>query len=168
MMALALVSFGSFFVARIAKPAEPPIEIEKAAHDLGWSELFISYGRSLAHVSLRTIPLIVIGIWTSMWIMPRIWLGTLDLIGGARIFGIVTVALGASLLTLPSLFEIPLALSVLAAGGPTGAAAAVLFAGPATNLSSLLVIGRHSSWKVGVTLALVVWVIAATGGLLVR
>ena len=72
----------------------------------------------------------------------------IDAVNGTRISVIVIVALIAVLLTLPSMFEIPLALSVLAAGGPAGAAAALLFAGPAINLPSLLVIGRYSSWKV--------------------
>jgi len=58
---------------------------------------------------------------------------------------------------LPSLFEIPLALSMLAVGGPAGGAAALLFAGPATNLPSLIVIGRYSSWKVAASLAVLVW-----------
>jgi uncharacterized membrane protein YraQ (UPF0718 family) len=39
--------------------------------------------------------------------------------------------------TLPSLFEIPLALSMLVVGRPAGGVAALLFAGPATNLPSL-------------------------------
>jgi len=49
-----------------------------------------------------------------------------------------------------------------------GAAAAVLFAGPAINLPSLLVIGRYSSWKVAVALASLIWLIAAGGGILIR
>jgi uncharacterized membrane protein YraQ (UPF0718 family) len=67
---------------------------------------------------------------------------------------------------LANAIEIPLALSVLAEGGPAGAAAALLFAGPAINLPSLLVIGRYSSLKVALALALLVWAVAAGGGLL--
>jgi uncharacterized membrane protein YraQ (UPF0718 family) len=46
--------------------------------------------------------------------------------------------------------------------------AALLFAGPAINLPSLLVTGRFSSWRVAVALAAVVWGIAATGGVMLR
>jgi uncharacterized membrane protein YraQ (UPF0718 family) len=46
--------------------------------------------------------------------------------------------------------------------------AALLLAGPAINLPSLLVIGRFSSWRVAVALAAVVWGIAATGGVMLR
>jgi len=69
---------------------------------------------------------------------------------------------------LPSFFEIPLAFSILAAGAPVGAAAAVLFAGPIINLPSLLVVGRRASWKAAVLLAFSVWVIAFSGGLILR
>jgi len=81
---------------------------------------------------------------------------------------VAIIALFAVMLTLPSLFEIPLALLMLSAGGPAGGAAALLFAGPAINLPSLLVIGRYSSWKVAAGLAVLVWGIALTGGLLLR
>jgi uncharacterized protein len=87
-------------------------------------------------------------------------------VSSLRIVTIVTVALFGVLLTLPSLFEIPLTLSVLAAGGPAGAAAALLFAGPAINLPSLLVIGRYGGWKMAAILGLLIWGIAAAGGLL--
>jgi uncharacterized protein len=79
---------------------------------------------------------------------------------------IVVIAFFAVLLTLPSFFEIPLALSFLAAGGPAGAAAALLFAGPAINIPSLLVIGRSAGWKRAASVALVVWCMGAVGGLL--
>ncbi len=167
-MALTLVLIGSALVASITRSPKIPIEPEKVDRDTSWSELFSAYAKSLAYISVRTVPLILIGIWASMWIMARLSLNTLGATASAKVFSIAIVALIAVLLTLPSLFEIPLALSILAAGGPTGAAAAVLFAGPAINLPSLLVIGRHSSWKVGVTLAGLVWAIAATGGLLLR
>jgi hypothetical protein len=49
---------------------------------------------------------------------------------GAHVLAVAIIALVAMMLTLPSLFEIPLALSMLAVGGPAGGAAALLFAGP--------------------------------------
>jgi uncharacterized membrane protein YraQ (UPF0718 family) len=82
--------------------------------------------------------------------------------------GIVIIALAALLavlIALPSFFEIPLAFSILAAGAPLGAAAAVIFAGPIVNLPSLLVVGRHAGWKVSALLASSVWPIAFLGGL---
>lgn len=100
-----------------------------------------------------------------MWVMRRLPPSP-GAATGAHVLAVTIIALVAVLLTLPSLFEIPLALSLLAAGGPVGGAVAILFAGPATNLASLLVIGRYSSWKVAASLAVLIWGIALTGGLL--
>ena len=163
-MALMLVLMGSVLVARIAQPRVSATPPAAESGESTWVGLLAGYAKSLAYVSLRTVPLILVGIWASMWIMSRLPLTSA--VAGGRVVSIVIIALFAVLLTLPSLFEIPLALSVLAAGGPAGAAAALLFAGPAINLPSLLVIGRYSSWKVAATLALLVWAIAAVGGVL--
>ena len=163
-MALILVLVGSLLVARITRPRILEVAPTAESGESTWVELLAGYAKSLAYVSLRTVPLILVGIWASMWIMSRLPLT--GAVTGARFVSIVIIALFAVLLTLPSLFEIPLALSVLAAGGPAGAAAALLFAGPAINLPSLLVIGRYGGWKVAAALALLVWAIAAAGGLL--
>jgi uncharacterized protein len=162
-MALILVLVASVLVARIIRPSILAAPLTAELGEITWVGLLTSYAKSLAYVSLRTVPLILVGIWASMWIMSRL---PLSAVAGAPVVSIVIIALFAVLLTLPSLFEIPLALSVLAAGGPAGAAAALLFAGPAINLPSLLVIGRYSGWKVAAALALLVWAIAAAGGLL--
>ena len=163
-MALILVLVASVLVARIIRPSILAAPLTAELAEFTWVGLLTSYAKSLAYVSLRTVPLILAGIWASMWIMSRLPLTSAA--AGGRVVSIVIIALFAVLLTLPSLFEIPLALSVLAAGGPAGAAAALLFAGPAINLPSLIVIGRYSSWKVAATLALLVWAIAAVGGVL--
>jgi hypothetical protein len=72
---------------------------------------------------------------------------------GGGIVVIALVALFVLPLALPSFFEIPLALSILAAGAPLGAAAAVLFAGPIVNLPSLLAVVPYVGWKVSALLA---------------
>jgi len=153
----------------VARIAQTPILIRPSTSEenqITWLGLLASYAKSVAYISLRVVPLILLGIWASMWIMSH--LSLTGALSGARVLSILMIALFAVLLTLPSLFEIPLALSVLAAGGPPGAAAALLFAGPAINLPSLLVIGRYSNWKVAVSLALLVWGIAVVGALCLR
>jgi uncharacterized membrane protein YraQ (UPF0718 family) len=65
-----------------------------------------------------------------------------------------TLFIGAVfLLPLPTLFEIPLAYSLLLSGAPLGMIAAVLFIGPAVNLPSLLVVSRAAGIKAGLLLA---------------
>ena len=167
-MALIMVLLGSAVLAKITRdPASSPISEKDAPQNSTWRGLLTSYANSIVHVSVRTVPLILLGIWASMWIMRRLppQLGAAT---GSHVFALAIIALVAMMLTLPSLFEIPLALSMLAFGGPAGGAAALLFAGPATNLPSLLVIGRYSSWKVSASLAIMVWGIALAGGLLLR
>jgi len=167
-MALIMALLGPAVVAKITRDSALPATPEKdAPQNSTWRGLLTSYANSIVHVSVRTVPLILLGIWASMWIMRRLppQLGAAT---GAHVLAVAMTALVATILTLPSLFEIPLALSMLAVGGPAGGAAALLFAGPAINLPSLIVIGRYSSWKVGASLAVLVWGIALTGGLLLR
>jgi len=85
--------------------------------------------------------------------------------GFAAIFVTATVAVP---LALPTFLEIPLALGLLAAGFPSGAAVALLFAGPAVNLPSLLSIARISGWKVAGSVATMVWLFAVCGGYLIN
>jgi hypothetical protein len=85
----------------------------------------------------------------------------------AKFLAIIVVAAVAVPLALPTFFEIPLALILLASGTPVGAAVAMLIAGPAINLPSLLTIARSTNWKVAMTVAGVVMMLAIAGGLLV-
>jgi uncharacterized protein len=165
-MALIMVLLGSAVVAKITRDSALAPTLEKdASQNSTWRGLLTSYANSIVYVSMRTVPLILLGIWASMWLMRRLP-PQLGAAAGAHVLAMAMIALVATILTLPSLFEIPLALSMLAVGGPAGGAAALLFAGPATNLPSLLVIGRYSSWKVAASLAVLVWGIALAGGLL--
>ena len=164
-MALLLVLAGSLAVAKITHPSVPDLNSEPEVEDGTWWGLLLAYARSLMYVSLRTVPLILVGIWASMWFMRQLP-SNLGANSGIHVLAVMIIATFAVLLTLPTLFEIPLALSILAAGGPVGGAIAVLFAGPAINLPSLLVIGRYSSWKVAASMGAVVWAIAIAGGLL--
>jgi hypothetical protein len=98
-MALMLVLMGSVLVARITQPrvsAKPPTA---DPGDSTWVGLLASYAKSLAYVSLRTVPLILVGIWASMWIMSRLPLT--GAVTGAPVVSIVIIALFAVLLTLP-------------------------------------------------------------------
>jgi hypothetical protein len=69
---------------------------------------------------------------------------------------------------MPTFFEIPLALLLLAAGMPAGAAVALLVAGPATNLPSLFTVARSTGWRAPALVGLTVWALASAAGLLVN
>ncbi len=70
-------------------------------------------------------------------------------------------------LAMPTFFQIPLALLLLSSGAPTGAAVAMMIAGPAINLPSLFTIARSTNWKVAVAVALSILLLAVLGGVFV-
>ena len=167
-MAIVLVVLVSALVARVAGP----VQVRTAGIDEfaetgdGVGDFMRAYFRSLAYITVRTVPWILFGIWVSMVIANRIPIQTLTS-AGPKVLILMVAATGALLLTMPSFFEIPLALSLLAAGASAGTALAVLIAGPAVNLASLLVIARYSHWKFAVLVAGAVWATAVAGGLLI-
>lgn len=114
-----------------------------------------AYARSVLHVVLRTVPLILAGIPVAILIFHRLdqmpSLGTSASIGISIIF-VLTVLL----LPMPTFFEIPLAYGLLLIGLPLGVVIAVLFAGPAVNLPSLLIVGRSAGFKASLLLAVIV------------
>jgi uncharacterized protein len=130
-------------------------------------DVLTAYLRSCRHIAIRTIPLVLLGVLVVM-LIPRRLLPQIGAAMGGRIVVIAVIAMIAVPLALPSFFEIPLASSILAAGAPVGAAAAVLFAGPIVNLPSLLVVGRSAGWRASALLASSIWLIAFLGGLVLR
>src|SRR5262245_20881295 len=121
---------------------------------------------SIGAVALRTIPGLVIGVVLSMLIVQSLPAGFFDTPGN-RLASLLITATIAVPLALPTFLEIPLALSLLAAGFPPGAAVALLFAGPSVNLPSLWSVARVSGTKVAVAVAALVWLLAVTAGLLI-
>ncbi len=126
----------------------------------------LAFGRSILHVTIRTVPWILFGIFLSFWIAARVPLQS-GFAAVSRPLLVLVASAIALLLTLPNFFEIPLALWALAAGLPTGVAAVILFAGPAVNMPSLLTVGANSSWRTAVLVGAIVLLIATAGGLAV-
>ncbi len=128
--------------------------------------LLIRFLRSCAEVAIRTIPLIIVGVLISMAI--AMWLPVGSLASSDRqLIATVMVALIALPLAMPTFFEIPLALLLLSAGAPIGAAVALMIAGPAVNLPSLFTIARSTNWKVAGAVAFSIFLLAVLAGILV-
>ncbi len=127
---------------------------------------FVHFLRACARVTMRLVPVIVIGVLASMTIAQMIPVRTFDSTA-AQFLAIIVVAAVAVPLALPTFFEIPLALILLASGAPVGAAVALLVAGPSVNLPSLLTITRSTNWKVAAVVAASIWLLAVASGLLV-
>lgn len=122
--------------------------------------------KSCFYVAGRTVPVLLVGVVVAMAI-SQYRLESVITSSSGKAAAIALTALVAIPIALPTFFEVPLALALLTAGAPTGAAAALLFAGPVVNLPSLLTVGRSAGWKVAASLAGMVWIVAVAGALLV-
>lgn len=118
------------------------------------------FGRSIAYLTVVTIPLIAAGVLLSSLILP---MGLKAGTAGA-LLAVTIVGAAAVMVALPTFFEFPLAFLLLNLGSP-GAAAAILFAGPIINLPSLFVLARETNVKVASALGVGIWVLAVAAGL---
>ena len=124
------------------------------------------WATSSGSVAVKTLPLIVLGVFVSGLLVGSF--GHPSAHGAPTGMAIAVVAFLATLIALPTFFEIPFGMLLLANGFPPGAVAAVLFAGPAINMPSLFTLARVSSRKVALLAFLGVWVTAILGGLLLE
>ena len=127
---------------------------------------FVHFVRACGRVAIRLLPVIIIGVVLSMIVAQMIPVRAFDSTP-AKLVAILVVAAVAVPLALPTFFEIPLALILLASGAPIGAAVAMLIAGPSVNLPSLFTIMRSTNWKVAAIVALSIWTLAVSAGILV-
>lgn len=135
---------------------------EDAAEDMRLAALAVRFGKSILYMTAITVPLIVVGVLLSGLIMPYVT----SLTPAGVVITVAVVALVATCVALPTFFEIPIALMLLAAGAPVGAAVAFVVAGPIVNLASLFVLGRETRPRVAVSVAAGVWLVATVSGLL--
>jgi uncharacterized membrane protein YraQ (UPF0718 family) len=162
---IAAVLFTGMIADRLFGGKSVPCEIEDISQSASVGSLLMRFVRSCVQVALRLIPIIVIGVLVSMIIAQWLPAGAFAS-ANAKFIVVIVVATLAVPLALPTFFEIPLALVLIAAGAPVGAALALLIAGPAVNLPSLLTIMRSTSWRVSAVVAASVWVIAVASGIL--
>jgi uncharacterized protein len=156
---LALTTASLVGVAGIATfVSSPTAEITEPPNSREQQSLLAAYAGSVLHVGLRTVPLILASV--PIAILTFNHLQGIHALGVSNSAGMLILFLGAVLLLpMPTLFEIPLAYSLLMSGAPSGLIVAVLFIGPAVNLPSLLVVARAAGIKASLSLALL------TGGL---
>lgn len=121
---------------------------------------------AMGHTVERALPPVVLGVFLSAALTEHV---DLNAVGGAipPMLAAPLLALFVLPLALPTFFELPIGLALAAGGAPDGAVAAVLFAGPAINLPSLLSVARESSVRAAAALAAGVWIVASVVGVLV-
>jgi uncharacterized membrane protein YraQ (UPF0718 family) len=118
---------------------------------------------ALNEVAWRTLPAIALGVLGSALLAEVAPVASLAL--APRLAMVLLVVAVGVLVALPTFAEIPLALGLLAAGAPSGAAVALLIAGPAVNLPSLLTIARSASARGALQTGLWVAAVALVAGL---
>jgi uncharacterized membrane protein YraQ (UPF0718 family) len=167
-MALLLVFGVSALAARLLPAPEAsfapcPLETESPK---GAAEALAYFGREVARLARGTLPVIVAGVVLSSMLIDLL---PVDRLREAplRIASVLLVAVVSVPLALPTFAEIPLAMGLLGAGAPAGAAVALMIAGPAVNLPSLLTVSRTTTARHAVALAAGTYLAAVAGGLLV-
>lgn len=123
------------------------------------AEFGLRFLRSLAYMTLITVPLIFVGVLCSSLILPH----ALDLTRFGAVLAVAVAALAGTVVALPTFFEIPLAMLLLPVS--PGAAAAFMIAGPIVNLPSLFVLGKETSVRIAVAVGAGVWLVATLCGL---
>ncbi len=125
-----------------------------------------AFAREAWRLAFTTLPLILAGVLASSLLVDVMPVSRLQE-APFRAAIVVVVALVSVPIALPTFAEIPLALGLLAAGAPPGAAVALLIAGPAINLPSLLTVSRTTTPRHALVLAAGTFLVALTGGMLV-
>jgi uncharacterized membrane protein YraQ (UPF0718 family) len=129
-------------------------------------EALSAFAREAGRLARTTLPLIVGGVLLSSVLLDLLPADRLREVP-FRIATVLLVALVSVPLALPTFAEIPLALGLLAAGAPPGAAVALMIAGPAINLPSLLTVARTTTPLHSAALAAGAFLAAVAGGLIV-
>lgn len=168
-MALVLVFAMSALAARHLAPGDAespracPLEADPPVRP---AHILRTFGVEAGRLAVQTLPLIVLGVLGSSVLV--------EIVPVARLaetrFDVVIVLLVALVsvpLALPTFAEVPLALGLLAAGAPAGAAVALLIAGPAINFPSLLTLKRMTTTRYAMALGVGTFLVAVAGGLLV-
>ena len=162
---LVAVLFIGMIADKVIGEVRVPSEVDDISPKVSVRSQLLRFVRSCVQIALRLIPMIVIGVLISMIIAQWLPVGVLTS-PHARLLAVIVVATFAVPLALPTFFEIPLAIVLLALGAPVGGALALLIAGPSVNLPSLLTIMRSTNWKIAATVAASIWAIAVVSGLI--
>ncbi len=120
---------------------------------------------ALREAFLRTLPTILVGVLLSALIAGLVPLRSLSGVPGGAAIALAVAAAVAVPIAMPTFAEIPIGLALLAAGAPQAAVIAVLIAGPAINLPSLLTVGRTVSPKVALGTGFAVFAVACLSGI---
>jgi uncharacterized membrane protein YraQ (UPF0718 family) len=168
-MSLAAVFVGTALVVRLAgkvRDAARRLQTTREIGDEPHGSDVVRFVTACGQVAVRTVPIILLGVVIAALLTEGMQIDP-GALPSASIWAIAITAAVAVPVALPTFSEIPLAATLIAAGAPAGAAAALLFVGPAVNLPSLFTVGRVAGWKTAILIASMVWLVAVAGGLVI-
>lgn len=184
-MAVARIAFGVVMITlvvplvargkrtRVAEEAAGPMRMRLPARDSGrdgWGAAIVdSVSTWLMHtsdVALRLVPsMLVAGFIVGAVLLVAQPQRISDSVS-SQIIAIIVTALVGTLLQLPTLFEIPLVLGVIALGLGTGPATALLLTAPSTGLITLLVLRKDLGWRIPGLMLAATFVLGSLAGLI--
>lgn len=124
------------------------------------------YLRSLSRFTLILVPEHLVLVFVIGLIAP--WLtGLYGVEAQLGAVAIIVAAVVGTLLVIPTGGEIPIILTLLAAGAGAGTTGALLIALPALSLPSMVMVGRTMGWKATLAMGIAVMIGSVLAGLLV-
>lgn len=167
-MSVIAVFVGTALVARMVgrQPVRRPPTLRGFDTPDESASTLMRFVRSCADTTLRTAPVVVLGVVLAIAFADYLPVAAPSS-SSLLVWAVAATAVLAVPIALPTFFEIPLAVGMLAAGAPAGAAAALLFAGPAVNLPSLLTVQQMAGPRAVALTAAMIGLVAFAGGLIV-
>jgi uncharacterized membrane protein YraQ (UPF0718 family) len=135
-------------------------------------EMLKKWLQSTLDYTLRVTPLLFIGVLVAGFLLgrpghealiPSEWIS--GLVGGNSIFSNLFASVSGALMYFATLTEVPILQGLIGAGMGKGPALALLLAGPALSLPSILVISKVLKWKKTLTYVGIVVVISTIAGI---
>jgi uncharacterized protein len=184
-MALARIAFGVVMITlvvpliargkrtQVAEQAAGPMPMRLPARDSGrdgWGAAIVdsvsTWLRHTADVALRLVPSMLIAGFIVGAVLVVAQPQRISDSVSSQLIAVVITAFVGTLLQLPTLFEIPLVLGVIALGLGTGPATALLLTAPSAGLITLLVLKKDLGWRIPALMLLATFVLGSLAGVI--
>lgn len=148
---------------------EPPIELSSSdSWPAAIKDALRAWWAQTVQVSLRLVPAMFLAGFIVGGVLLFAQPQSLSRFGAEGITIVLAAAAVGTLLQLPTLFEIPLVLGVIALGLGVGPATALLLAAPSSGIVTFVLLRRDLGWRIPGLLLLGTFALASLAGLIVN
>lgn len=148
---------------------ESPVKLSEAdSWGAAFKDALAAWWTHTTQVSLRIVPAMFVAGFIVGAVLLFAQPQALPRFGAEGIAIVVLAALVGTLLQLPTLFEIPLVLGVIALGLGVGPATALLLTAPSSGIVTFMLLRRDLGWKVPALLLGGTFVLGSLAGLIVN